>query len=165
MELQTKRLQSAGETFRRLVASPNDIASASMRQLEAWHRLLTFAERRLCQDDFKGRALHAEFFREHAERLSSGAEAEIALTVVRRALLTAIYERRAETLDELLDKARVWRRSIAEDYSKCSEGYPDEFLAWSIYRDIRMLRRTERRIARGLRGYRPERRLANSTTI
>lgn len=140
---QTARVEGAASVFKALRSAPRELEHACLRELDYWDSLLAYAAAALCAEEFQNLVLHAQFFGTESS-IALGDESEAAFNGVRRALYRAAFDRRARSISDLAAKARIWRRVVSEDDSKTPDGFPDEFLAWSMCKDIRALARAQK---------------------
>ncbi len=129
-------LEDAGKILNDLYERQHELSTADMQQLEEWDRLLSYAEEQLGKTEFQDTTAHTRFFGGFAEDIAPGEKAEDALYAIKRAIWAAVFNRRSKTMEDLALKAKIWRRSISEEFSISPEGIVDEFLSWSVYLDI-----------------------------
>ena len=97
---------------------------------------LTLADERLSESEFEDTALAKEILGDSASKAKGGEELHDMFIRFRRCVWEMAYSASCGRLEELAAKANIWQRTASQTMSKCPDGLPDEFLMWSLFKDL-----------------------------
>ena len=139
------RLLQAAKYLQKLRKSEDCLAPMKIAEIQGIDLLFCYAESCLCKNEFQNYDLHEMFFSNLEPRITSSDEAERWFYAAKRLVHTAAFNYKASSISDLAEKAKIWRRSICEDHTKTPAGFPEEFLSWSLFKDITRLSNTPER--------------------